>query len=284
MPCGEIFIFVLNLRFNKQNPIAPMKKALLMFAAVCSMAVANAQCTVDGTNTNIGITPTPQNFPDIQRGVAVGSTHVMQLYLPTSLPVTIPGVTLTVLYLDITNIGGLPTGLSYACNPTNCRVNGGSNGCVALSGTTNDPVGTYPLTFDGTVCANVSILGGDTCLPLSALSQLGAIVPGLPSFSYDLRVANPASARDLNAELSAALSVFPNPARGGNFTVTLNGSENFNGTLAVVNSVGQVVHNEEIEVNGQFRKEVSVAGLPAGLYNVQIKTAAGFATRSIVIE
>ena len=52
----------------------------------------------------------------------------------------------TVDYGEMTSISGLPPGITYQCNPLNCRVNGGMKGCILFYGTCNT-AGVYDITF-----------------------------------------------------------------------------------------------------------------------------------------
>jgi PKD repeat protein len=78
--------------------------------------------------------------------------------------------------LHIDSLSGMPTGFSYVVNPASGTVLGGGNGVICYSGTTNDTVGPYPITFYGDIYTNAGLI------PFSYLVTLA------PSFSYKFRV------------------------------------------------------------------------------------------------
>jgi hypothetical protein len=79
----------------------------------------------------------------------------------------------------------------------------------------------------------------------------------------------------MNDLAEAQLAIYPNPSNG-NFNITVDGEYE----VTVVNSVGQVVHNEVI-VNSS---EIGLENVVSGLYIVTVKSNDKFAAQSIVIE
>jgi len=75
-------------------------------------------------------------------------SNVLTLAVPST--IVINGTTLNIARIKVNSITGLPQGISYQCNPSNCTVNGGSRGCILISGTANTP-GTYPTVTSLTV-------------------------------------------------------------------------------------------------------------------------------------
>lgn len=69
-------------------------------------------------------------------------TNVLTMAVPASFTDPSTGNTVPVKNIKINSITGFPQGITYACNPSNCTVNGGSRGCIKISGTANTP-GTY---------------------------------------------------------------------------------------------------------------------------------------------
>ena len=131
----------------------------------------SAQCTIDTTNTNVGFTP---GSPAVVRpGVAYSQTA--QVYVPPTYAVS-GGFSYTVDSLHIDSLNGVPSGFSYILNPASGTVLGGKNGAICYSGTTNDTVGPYPVTFYGAIYTNAGII------PFSYLVTLA------PSFGYKFRV------------------------------------------------------------------------------------------------
>ena len=141
----------------------------LLFIAVWS--TSSAQCNIDTTNRNVGFTPgTPAV---VMPGVAY--SQVAQVYVPPTYAVS-GGFSYTVDSLHIDSLTGMPSGITYVLNPASGTVLGGANGAICYSGTTNDTVGPYPLTFYGDIFTNAGPI------PFSYLVTLA------PSFGYKFRV------------------------------------------------------------------------------------------------
>jgi hypothetical protein len=87
------------------------------------------------------------------------------------------------------------------------------------------------------------------------------------------------------AELAALVSVYPNPAHG---TATLLLPHTLRGrqpvTVAVLNTLGQVVRECRYAVNAAETLDIPLADLPPGLYTVQVGTAVGSVSRRLVIK
>lgn len=124
------------------------------------------QCIINSADTTTGFTP---NSPAIiMPGVPYSQT--VQVYVPATYNVY------TVDSLHIDSLTGQPSGISYVLNPASGTVPGGSGGAICFTGTTNDTVGPYPLTFYGLAYTN----GGP--IPFSYLTTLD------PNFGYKFRI------------------------------------------------------------------------------------------------
>jgi len=133
-----------------------MKKIITLlfaFLLLCAYQGSSAQCVIDSTDTVVGITP--DTTPCIMRGQTFG--YAYQVHIPASttfgpFPVTIDSVKLD-------SITGLPNGVVVTGTPSTGVIPGGGNGCLWISGMTNDPVGPYSPTFNLTVWYNSSFGG-----------------------------------------------------------------------------------------------------------------------------
>jgi hypothetical protein len=115
-----------------------MKKVftLILLIVLIGNKIAFSQCTPNPAITQPGI------FPDSATGLTPAVINqpylqVMQMRVPVDtvvsigpLPVTVP-----IVSIELMSFTGLPAGLSYSCNPASCVYPGGSNGCVAITGT-----------------------------------------------------------------------------------------------------------------------------------------------------
>ena len=109
---------------------------LIVLIVLVGNKIALSQCTPNPAITQPGI------YPDSATGLAPAVlnqpyTQDMQLRIPVDtvvaigpLPVTVP-----ITSIELLSFAGLPAGLSYTCNPASCVFPGGSNGCVAITGT-----------------------------------------------------------------------------------------------------------------------------------------------------
>ena len=257
-----------------------------------SLSGLRAQCTVDNNNVTNGFSPLPTQFPCIERGVATTSAHTMQVYVPAALDLPLPiplPISINVNYVEITGINGLPAGITYNCNPTNCTFLGGIPGCIRLNGTTNEPAGNFFLTMDGSICLSIPVIG-DTCLPLALLDQLLGNLPiplPIPSFTYSVDVIEAGAACRLNSIgetlLNAELNVYPNPATD-QIQLSINAGRNLDGVLSLSNALGQQLISRKMEVNGSLNESISLKGFAAGLYVLRYQTAEGNISRSIQIQ
>ncbi|MFM7014697.1 MAG: T9SS type A sorting domain-containing protein [Bacteroidota bacterium] len=143
-----------------------MKKIFTILASFILLGsnIAFSQCTPNTSITQPGI------FPDSATGLTPAVmnqpyTQIMQMRVPVDtvvsigpLPVTVP-----IVSIELMSFTGLPAGLSYSCNPASCVYPGGSNGCVAITGTP-------------TVSGH---------FPLIAVTKTIATVFGVPTPQYD---------------------------------------------------------------------------------------------------
>ncbi|MCC3159264.1 T9SS type A sorting domain-containing protein [Hymenobacter sp. 15J16-1T3B] len=86
--------------------------------------------------------------------------------------------------------------------------------------------------------------------------------------------------------VGAELQVFPNPAHGRTVTVSAAGlTAGGQAELRLLNSLGQLVRTETTPLTGRLLEQaLSVEQLPAGVYTVQLRTAAGTLTRKLVLN
>jgi len=268
-----------------------MKKLFLFIAFAAFGMAASAQCTIDPNNTEF-LSPRPDSLPCVERGVAY--SEVLQFAIPASIDLSqFIGFPLTanIVSVIIDTVTGLPTGMSYVSNPADGILLGGDNGCALLSGTTNDPAGTYPISFEGTITVNTFITG-DTTFDIATLQSLGGgggggFFPGEIALEVieqggECRPVS-ASVKNFNAELLSALSVFPNPSNGL-VNISINTIQLNNIEVAVFDFTGKQVFAETVQPNGSYNKQLNLSGLSKGVYAVLLKTDKGTASKNIVLE
>ncbi|MCX6198816.1 MAG: T9SS type A sorting domain-containing protein [Bacteroidetes bacterium] len=268
-----------------------MKKIYsLVFALVTSIGFTNAQCTINpGAQPTPGVSPTAANLPCVERTVAYSQDLQVKIQDAgdTTLTIIVPiAVHIIVDSVRIDSVSGLPNGLTFSKNPN--VLLGGGNGCGTISGTTNDPAGTYPLTAWGTAWLHGSVttpIAFDTMIAMNGnLNQYS------PFGGYYVVVVNqgapcthPAGINEFNADLNAALSVLPNP-NNGQFAVNVNAGNRVNGEMVVVDMTGRIVYSQKLDVVGLYNTSLDLTKYSKGLYTVQLRTAEGVASKKISIQ
>ena len=213
-----------------------MKRQLLLLATIIiGFSSANAQCTItpscapDPATTGYCTTPADgTNLPNAT--VSTPYTTVIQVSVGTSAG----GGVATITDVTINSIS-LPAGLTYAVNPSNETIAGGSNGCIEITGT--------PTTAVVDFSVDVSVTGNTNLGPFPYI------------LSYFLSVGT-ASLTEVN---SPEITLFPNPAND-KLTVTVKEPS----TIKVVNVLGTVVMEEKIHSS----KTMNVSDLKNGIYFV----------------
>jgi len=193
-----------------------MIRSLLISACliVCAAFRADAQlCVPDPSYTQPGI------YPDASTNVSpgcAGQFYIQDFTLVVPPDTTIAGFNFTINYMRIDSVSGLPPGLQFACNPSNCTFPGNSRGCVNLygippvtgsysltvyvSGTASNPFfGTFniPLSYSGYVLrvgAAPTLTSGSTpslCVVNSGTAWTQATGP--MSYSYQWNTVPPSS-------------------------------------------------------------------------------------------
>lgn len=255
-----------------------------MAASLFVVGVVSAQCTIDANNTAL-FNPDPDNVPCAEVGVAYDQT--LQFYIPVSRDITIVGQSVTV-FIDsviLNTVTGLPTGLNWSANPAGPLYLPDTHGCGKTFGTTTAAIGNYPISFDGMVYMHGSLFGFslDTSFTLDQLIQqeYGK------TFSIDViaqgAVCGGTGINDFNSELNTAMSVYPNPSNGI-FEFRLNAGGRVTGDINVVDVTGRIVYTQKVDVMGLYNSTINLSQFAKGLYTVQLKTANGFASKSISVE
>lgn len=256
-----------------------MKKLYSFLAAtLIATGAIFAQCTPDLNSTD-PFNPTPSNVPAAIQGNAYN--EVLQFFIPVSRDITVVGQTVTA-YIDsvvLTDVTGLPTGLSWSATPAGPLYLPNTHGCGLTTGTTTVAAGNYPISFVGKVYFHANAFGFaiDTNITVDQFIQQEY------QATYSINVVDPNGIRDFNADLSAAMSVYPNPSNGA-FEVRLNSTSRVNGTLNVLDVTGKVLFTQTLDVTGLYSSQINLADIPKGLYTVQLKTAEGFASKYISIQ
>lgn len=243
-----------------------IKRILVLALLAGGIALnAHAQCIPDVTITDPGI------YPDSATGLpagTVGVTYNEVIQFKVLTDTSLAGLPVTVDSISITQVTGLPPGISYTCTPASCVFPGGSNGCILLTGTPTVS-GAFPLTVDLIIDANLSGI---------AFQQ-----PSTVDY-YVININAATGIATLSSVNFGIVNVLPNPAAdytdltystplGGDFRITL------------YDMIGKKVSEQLIRGlpgNNTFR--IKTAQLKSGVYMLTLGNGSSVATRKVVVS
>jgi hypothetical protein len=79
------------------------------------------------------------------------------------------------------------------------------------------------------------------------------------------------------------LLVYPNPSRK-EFNISFDISERQIVDMKVVNSIGQEVYENSLEIKGTFDTKIDLSGYSKGVYNLSIKTTDGIKNHKLILQ
>lgn len=255
-----------------------MKKILLALMLILGgISFSNAQCT-PGPEYGNGI------YPDTTTNLIFGCKDVpyeqvisIKVPMDTVIDTNLMGQNLTINavfdYIEVLDVEGLPNGLSFACNPNDCKFPGNDVGCAVISGTTSE-VGTHELLFklEAHLNAQVPLVGN---LPLDQPYDLD---------SYRIIILDSESpeCEGLGIETlteSATVKVFPNPATD---IVTISNLPKYGvKNIHIYNVEGKVIHTYFTESESL---SIHTSTFKAGAYFIKVMKNNGSETIKLIIE
>jgi hypothetical protein len=240
-----------------------MKKLLLSFSIVAGFYSLSfgQNCSpnqVWADTTDYGVIPdTIQNFPPAVQNEFYTSDLNFKVPVDATLASSSAPAGSTIQSFTVTSVSGLPTGLSYVCNNSNCTYNGGANGCANVYGTPT-VTGVFPVTIN--ITANVLI---------------NPLIPALPtptSFSgYKIVVGVAGSVE----QFISPITVSPNPV---NDLITIEGitSSTKANLVSIVNLEGKEVASKVVSSDNTISFDLT--GVKSGMYFVNVTHASGVET------
>jgi hypothetical protein len=247
-----------------------MKKLLLFVFA--SFGISNfsfsQNCSPNqawADTTDYGVIPdTIQNFPPAVQNQFYSSDLNFKVPTDATLASADAPAGSIIDEFTVNSVDGLPNGLSYVCNNSNCTYNGGANGCANVYGTPTE-TGVFPVTIN--ITANV-IISPLVPLPL----------PQDASFSgYKIVV----GAAGIVEQLISPITVSPNPA---NDLIKIEGitSSTKANSVSIVNVEGKVIANKELSNVSDVSFDLT--GVKSGMYFVNVTHASGVETVKFIKE
>ena len=210
-----------------------MKKFLLLFAILLSFThLVKAQCTPNSLFTALGlpgIYPPELAIPGIpMMGIndgVLGSAYSQTLTLvvlddtimdvASFLPATVvlamnsAGIS-TVMSLPVNhvafNVSGLPNGLNYSCDQTNCEYPSSFDGCMLINGTPTQS-GDFAVPVSMIINAQIPAIT-DPFLGTTIFAGMAIDLPSFSAVEYDLLVTGATAINEVDHYSS---KIFPNP-------------------------------------------------------------------------
>ena len=277
-------LFVITLADKTQL----MKKLALLFTVIIfSFNNVNAQCSPDFIFTSLaipGVYPPAVQIPNVPLPLGIADGSVGVSYTQTLTLVVLEDTTMdiaslldptivtainaagisTVMSLDVNHVvydvSGLPNGLSYTCDQSNCQYSSGVDGCILIDGTPSQG-GTFPVPVNMTVNVQIPaipnpISGLPPILPSTAID-----LPTFPVVEYDLLISGGTAVNDFK---SSDFILFPNPT---SYNTTLNLKTTAD--VKIYNVLGEVVSNY-FSVKNTLKIKKSDLGI--GMFYVSIST------------
>lgn len=231
-----------------------MKKTLLFAALLIGgLSQLNAQCTImpSCSTGTVGYCTTPATATPLPNASEVTPYN-------TTIQVTIGtsafGGAATITDATVTAVTGLPAGLSYSLNPSNGVINGGSSGCMLITGTpSTGSAGTYTVTANITANTNFGPAAVSGSWPLTVTG-----VAGIKSYS------------------NANMIIAPNPAAS---ELVISADFHF-GKIQIIDALGKIVISHD--ANYADQTNIDVHNLSKGVYFLQANDGKSVITRKFI--
>jgi hypothetical protein len=260
--------------------------ATIGFTALGGTGSYTATLTPAG-GTAQAVAPAPSGSPFTLTGLTPGTGYTLALRSTCS---STPSAADTARFVTLTPVAACATPTAVTAAPgtdgTTATVQfTGPSGAVAYTVTATPTAGGLTVTAAGPVSpvALSGLLPG-TAYTVSVTTSCGAGTGSTPSNGIGL--ATPLAAR--NTALSAALSLFPNPARHVATLLVPAALLRQSGLLTITDAVGRTVRQRYVTpVAGtmtETRAELDLSGLPTGVYWVRLLSSSGPLIKQLVIE
>lgn len=261
----------------------------LSFPVTAQECPSDSSCSTTVTLSSPGLINL-DSIPCIVDGVPYSYAIPLQMY--TNINVDGPQEVDSVQFTKILN---LPCGLCWSTSEPDNLFSSGQNGCIKISGTTNDTAGQYKLLIylnawinhtgievSGIPPAQVDAAGirliarvktdaGATCNPVDTSST----APNL--------TANCATAIDDIPGYISRFSVYPNPLNS-DAVVSFTAIEGGTYTLKLTDITGRTLRENQLQVRaGVNNTGLQRQGLPTGLYFISLSNGQGMVTKKLLV-
>ena len=259
-----------------------MKKLFFSISLLFFSITGSSQCNPDFIFTSIGLpgvyppaiqipnVPLPLGIQDGVLGVNYNQTLTLIVLEDTTLDIAfllpaaavsamnLAGIS-TVMTLDVNHVTfdvqGLPNGISYQCDISNCQYPSSIDGCIQLNGTPTLS-GTFSVPVNMTINIQIPAITdpifGTVIFPATAID-----IPSFPAQTYDLFISDATSIENIDIKSE----VYPNPTTTS-FIIEINSPKDIN----IFNSTGRKVYSENTQSNILINK----SDIGSGVFIVEI--------------
>jgi hypothetical protein len=283
-----------------------MKKILLALTLILGYTNAYSQCTADQQylNSTYGIWPdTIQGLPTAIPGNPYDATLTVKtpatlleanagdssiLYIDTLGTSTYVGGW-PVDSMDLVDVIGLPTGLVLHCdeldvNVNNCVLPGNYLTCAYIDGTTNDPIGVYPieLVINVYTHGSITIFGVNVPVETDLYSALGNYesITG-----YNIVISNTSSYEMFNSNEFSLLQNVPNPTKNNTTTTIKFNTPNSNMIkFQITDMFGKVVYSENVKSDIGLNTIEFNDKLSTGVYTYSVQNEERIISKRMIIS
>ena len=238
----------------------------ILFGMLISMMIYAQPCTPDPAYNQVGVYP--DSLP--KANINVFYNEFLTAIIPAD--TTVSGATAIVDSVKVTNVTGLPAGVTYATNPINGVILGGTKACIAFTGTVVDPslIGTHPITINATAYGRL----------------YGTMAIEIPyDFTgYKLIVEAGSGIKDFSKSAFEVNNIFPNPANNiANLSIYSNEASFV--SVNIKDITGRIVFSNDYDINsGDNLLKLNISSLPEGIYFCSIVKDSSIITRKLVIN
>lgn len=187
---------------------------------------------------------------------------------------SVPPVTVDINHEKINSVTGLPNGVTYACDTSNCTWGAGGNGCILLSGT---PTENGSFTVDLDVILNVQVPQG---VPVIGGTAVDAPLP--VTYDYDVQPVI-AIEDEIDPTRMKLVGASPNPAdqyAQVKYEVVIPAQT----ALTLTDLTGRKVFAAQMySSTGVNQFEVETSSIPAGIYIAKLNDGVSEISSKLVI-
>ena len=276
-----------------------MKKIWLALTLILGYTNAYSQCTPDPQyqDSSYAIWPdTIQGLPTVVQGQSYSTT------LTVKTPATLleaNGGDSSILYIDtlgtssfvggwpvdsmnLVDVQGLPSGLNLNCeslvNMSSCMLPGDYLTCAYVDGTTNDPIGIYPIELLVNVYTHGTILIFPVSTDLySALGSYESIT------GYNIVISTPSSYEMFNSNEFTLLQNVPNPTKH-NTTIQFNTPNSNMIKFKITDMFGKVVYSKNIKSDIGLNTIEFNNKLSTGVYTYSVQNEERIISKRMIIS